>query len=379
MPKINCMNCCENISSKYGNIPEKAVARAMKRTYLKIGRNLDNLPKVYNEIINMAQKNIAKYAKCNPEDIIFAKSKEDANKICILKLAENLKPKGNNIIISQTESQEIIEICKTLENKGFTITKIPVNQYGEVDLNILERSINQKTILVSIMHTNNETGVMQPIEKIITICKNNNIIFHSDISVSFGRIPLKTKDLDSFTISSKPLGGPHGIAAAITKTNVENKTQILENNAENLAAISGFSKSITLSFNGLSREYNRITGLKAKLINKLAKNFNGIYFNGNQENTLPHIINFCVKGLEGRAQSIVEDVKNCNPAFSASAECVSVQGFSHVLRAMGLSELEAAGAVKIELNRFATDKETDKIFNILGKNLKKTKILFSLL
>ena len=371
------MNCCENILTQYGSLPEKAVVRAMKRVYLKIGRNLNNLSKINSEIISSAKKNIAKYA----EDVFFVKSKEEANRLCINSLAQKLKHRGNHIVISQVEPKEILEICYSLENQGFIITKIPVARSGGIDLNILERSLTPNTIIVSVMHTNNETGVMQPMEKIVAMCRACGAVLHSDISVSFGRIPIKTKDIDAFCISSHTVCGPQNVAAAIIKHgfSVNNDEISFDNFADNLAAIAGFSKSVSLAFHGLSREYNRIYGLRAKMMAKLSQSFNGIYFNGDDTCCLPHIINFCVKGLEGRAQSIVEDVKNCTPAFSATANCVSPQGFSHVLKAMGLSEFEAGGAVRIELNRFATAKETDKIFNILGNNLKKNKMLFSLL
>ncbi|MCQ2973482.1 MAG: aminotransferase class V-fold PLP-dependent enzyme [Bacteroidales bacterium] len=361
---------------------EKPVMRAMKRAYVKLGRHLDNRSQFVNDILESSKSIISKFAKCLNSEIYFTKSISDSNYLSILSLLEG-KNLGKHIITSVIEPRENLELFKLLENQGFFVSYIPVDKEGIIDLDTLIRSINNETCLISITHTNIETGVIQPLEKIISICQSKNIKLHSDLSSSFGRIPLKVKDIDTFTFPSNEILGPKRLSVAIIKNQVSDNLiskYCLDFSTDNIALIAGVAKACKLTFSSMSKEFNRISRLRDNLVKQLSLHFDGIYFNGLSEKSSPYIINFCVKGLEGLSQKLLIDLNQSNTIFSAQTDCISEHNEpSHVLQAMGLGDYESLGAVRIILNRLTNLKETETIYNLLRKSLNTTKSLFSLI
>ena len=341
------------------------------------------------QAINKARHTISKYINAKPEEIVFTSSGTEANNMALKGIAFANRAKGNHIIVSSIEHDCVLNTCRWLETQGFFVTYLPVDKMGFIDLDSLDKCINKKTILVSVMHANNEIGTINPIEKIGLICKEKNVYFHTDACQSFGKIPIDViKDnIDLLTINSHKIYGPKGAAALFIK----DKTTIQpilhgggqENNmrssTENIPAIVGFAKAAEISFIDFDNETNHLIQLRNKVIKRLGEEVEGIYFNGDLLQRLPNNINFCISGLEGEGIRLLLLMDEEGIALSAGSACSNNSGGnpSHVLQAIGLNQFEARGSVRISFGRFNTNEEIDLFLNILINNIKKLNSIFS--
>ena len=341
------------------------------------------------QAINKARKTISKYINAKPEEIIFTSSGTEANNMALKGVAFANRDKGNHIIVSSIEHDCILNTCHWLETQGFFVTYLPVDKSGFIELDFLDKCINKKTILVSVMHANNEIGTINPIEKIGLICKEKNVYFHTDACQSFGKLPIDViKDnIDLLTINSHKIYGSKGAAALYIK----DKTIIQallhgggqENNmrssTENIPAIVGFAKAVEICFNDFGNEVNHLLHLRKKIIERLSYEVEGIYFNGDLLHRLPNNINFCISGLEGEGIRLLLLMDEEGIALSAGSACSNNSGGnpSHVLQAIGLNQFEARGSVRISLGRYNTEEEIDIFLDILINNIKKLNSIFS--
>jgi len=317
--------------------------------------------------IQKARTIIAKHLKCEIDEVVFTASGTEANNFAIKGIAFANKHKGNHIIVSNIEHDCILNTCKWLETQGFFVTYLQVNEQGFIDLENLKRCINPKTILVSVMHVNNEIGTIQPINEIANICKQKNVYFHSDACQSFGKIPVDIQNIDLLTINSHKIYGPKGVGALIIKkgTNIQpllhggGQENGLRSSTENAAGIIGFAKAVELCFLEMETETKRIFELQRKVINYLKDNIEGIYFNGDLINRLPHNINFCISELEGESIRLLLLLDERGVAVSSGSACSSNgdNPASHVLQAIGLNQFEARGSIRISLGRYNTENE----------------------
>lgn len=339
------------------------------------------------ETIEDARAKIADHAGCQPEEIIFTSSGTESNNFALKGIAFANQGKGNHIIVSSIEHDCILNTCKWLETQGFFITYLPVNSRGMVDVERIARCINPKTILVSVMHANNEVGTLQPIDEIGRLCLQKGVYFHSDICQSFGKIPVPTNYATLLSINSHKMYGPKGIGALIVKkgTNITpllhggGQEQGLRSSTENTEGIVGFAKAVELCFSEMGNEQKRIASLQAKLIKQLSQSIEGVYFNGDLTNRLPHNLNFCIGGLEGEAIRLLLLLDEQGIAVSSGSACSSngSSHASHVLQAIGLNQLEARGSIRITLGRYNTEKDIDIFTSVLQSQIKKLNSIFS--
>ncbi|MCX6232275.1 MAG: cysteine desulfurase family protein [Bacteroidetes bacterium] len=339
--------------------------------------------------INKARKTISRCINAKAEEIVFTSSGTEANNLALKGIAFANREKGNHIIVSAIEHDCILNTCHWLETQGFFITYIPVDNTGFIDLDFLEKCINKKTILVSMMHANNEIGTINPIDKIGLLCKERNVYFHTDACQSFGKLPVDVvkENIDLLTINSHKIYGPKGAGALYIKdkTNIQallhggGQENNLRSSTENIPAIMGFAKAAELCFDDFDNEVIHLLNLRNKIIKRLSKDIEGIYFNGDLSQRLPNNINFCIKGLEGEGIRLLLLMDEDGVDLSAGSACSSNSGGnpSHVLQAIGLNQFEARGSVRISLGRFNTQEETDIFPDILINNIKKLKSIFS--
>lgn len=289
---------------------DKRVFEAMVPYFTEIYGNASSLHQFGTAVKDQIEKSrnqIAKYLKCESEELVFTSSGTEANNFAIKGIAFANRSKGNHIIISSVEHDCVLNTCKWLETQGFFVTYIPVDNKGLIDIDFLKRCINPKTILVSVMHVNNEIGTIQPISEIGKICKEHNVYFHSDACQSFGKIPVDIQNIDLLTINSHKIYGPKGVGALMIKKGTKinplfhggGQESGLRSSTENVEGIIGFAKAVELCFEEMETENKRISKLQQHLISDLSRNIEGIYFNGDLEKRLPHNINFCISGLEG--------------------------------------------------------------------------------
>ena len=344
---------------------------------------------VVKEIIQSSRKKIANYVNAKPEELIFTGSGTEANNFALKGIAFANREKGNHIIVSLIEHDCVLNACYWLEKQGFYITFLPVDKFGVIDLDLLQRCINKKTILVSVMHANNEIGTIQPIKEIGKICKNKNVYFHTDACQSFGKIPIdvEMQNIDLLTINSHKIYGPKGIGALYIRKGVKIDSLLhgggqelgLRSSTENTPAIVGFAKAAELCFDNLDNETIRLEYLRKKIVNYLSDNVEGIYFNGHPSQRLSNIINFCISGMEGEGIKILLLLDEKGIAVSAGSACSSndKSSASHVLQAIGLNQFEARGSIRISLGRFNNDDDIQNLVAMLSQTIHQLNPIFS--
>lgn len=337
--------------------------------------------------IQRARKQIADYIKCNVDELIFTASGTEANNFALKGIAFANQAKGNHIIVSSIEHDCILNTCKWLEKQGFVISYLPVEAQGLINTDTLKRYLTPQTILVSIMHVNNEIGTIQPIYEIGKVCKENNVYFHSDACQSFGKIPIDIQHVDLLTINAHKIYGPKGVGALYIKKEVNISPLLhgggqefgLRSSTENTPGIVGFAKATELCFNEMEKENKRIKSLQQKLITTLSETIEGIYFNGDLTKRIAHNINFCIGGLEGESIRLLLLLDEEGIAVSSGSACSSNgdNPASHVLQAIGLNPFEARGSVRISLGRYTTEKDIDTFINAFQKVIRQLNPIFS--
>jgi cysteine desulfurase len=342
------------------------------------------------ESLNNFRSKIAGLINAQDEEIIFTSGGTEANNLTLKGIAFANRNKGNHIIVSAIEHDCILNTCKWLETQGFFITYLPVDKDGLVDLEKLKRFINPKTILVSVMHANNEIGTVQPIEEIGKICKERNIYFHTDACQSFGKIPVDviSQNISLMSLNAHKIYGPKGVGCLCVKkdTNIipllhgGGQEFGLRSTTENIAGIAGFAKAAELCFDEMETESKRLSSLRDKIIKALQVKYNGFYINGSMTQRLPNNLNFAISGLEGETIRVLLMLDEKGIAISTGSACSNndtTKSASHVLQAIGSDQFQARGAIRVGLGRFNTEDDIDFFIEQLTDTIKQLKPIFS--
>jgi cysteine desulfurase len=321
------------------------------------------------EALENARVTLSGYIGAQPDELVFTSGGTESNNLALKGIAFANRQRGNHLIVSSIEHDCILNTCKWLEEQGFYITCLPVDDQGMVDLEFLEKAIHPKTILVSVMHANNEIGTIQPIDLIGGICRRREVYFHCDACQSFGKIPLNvnTSHIDLLTVNSHKICGPKGVGALYVKKGTRitplfhggGQEAGLRSTTENIPAIKGFEKAASLCFEDIGQEGRRLSALRDQLASWLVENYENVYFNGHEKNRLPGYLNFSFHGLEGETIRLLLLLDELGIAVSAGSACSSHHGgsASHVLQAIGLNPLEARGGIRVSMGRFTTEKD----------------------
>lgn len=342
------------------------------------------------EILDSSRRKLASLLGAEPNEIVFTSGGTEANNLALKGIAFANRSKGNHIIVSTIEHDCVLNVCKWLETQGFYITYLGVDATGVVDVNDLKKYINPKTILVSVMHANNEIGTLEPIEEIGEICKSYNVPFHSDACQSFGKIPINVNKarLSLLSINSHKIYGPKGVGALFVRKGL-NITPLFHgggqeagfrSTTENLPGIVGFVNAAELCVEGMKIESNKLLGLRNKLTNFLSENFENAYINGCAEDKLPGLLNFSFHGLEGETIRLLLLLDEQGIAVSAGSACSSndkTHNASHVLQAIGLNQFEARGSIRVSFGRFSNDQDLERFKVALTESINSLTSIFS--
>ena len=342
---------------------------------------------IAKEQVHSSRIKIAHYLGCDAEEIVFTSSGTEANNFALKGVAFANRNKGNHLIVSSIEHDCVLNTCKWLETQGFYVTYLPVDKQGLIDIDFLKRCINPKTILVSVMHVNNEMGTIQAIDEIASICKERKVYFHSDACQSFGKMPIDVRNIDLLSINSHKIYGPKGVGALMIKKGTH-LTPLLHGggqefgmrpSTENVAGIVGFAKAVELCFEEMESETKRIAEMQKMMITQLENSLEGIYFNGDLIKRIPHNINFCISGLEGESMRLLLLLDELGIAVSSGSACSSNgdNPSSHVLQAIGLNQFEARGSIRISLGRSTTEEDTHIFLSALKQIVSKLHPIFS--
>ena len=342
------------------------------------------------EILDRSRRKLASFIGAEPDEIVFTSGGTESNNLALKGIAFANRSKGNHIIVSTIEHDCVLNVCKWLETQGFYITYLPVDNTGVVDVNELKKFINPKTILVSVMHANNEIGTLETIEEIGQICKSFNVPFHSDACQSFGKIPIDVNEsgLSLLSLNSHKIYGPKGVGALYVRKGLNLVPLLhgggqeggLRSTTENLPGIVGFANAAELCIEGIKTESNRLLGLREKLTDFLFETFENVYVNGAQENKLPGLINFSLHGLEGETIRLLLLLDEKGIAVSAGSACSSndkTNNASHVLQAIGLNQFEARGGIRVSFGRYSTEEDLERFKIALTESINSLTSIFS--
>jgi len=332
------------------------------------------------QVLEESREVVAGLMKAQATEIIFTSSATESNNLALKGIAFANKDKGQHIIISSIEHPCIMESAKWLEKRGFEITRLKVDKCGLVDPEDVKKAIKKNTILVSIMHANNEIGTIEPIEEIGKICKERDVYFHTDASQSFGKIPIDVNkmNIDLLTASSHKMYGPKGAACLFIKENVKIEPLLhggghesgLRSSTVNVSAIVGFTRACKICEKEMKKEAEKQIKLRDKLIKGVLEKIEFSHLNGHPKKRLPNNTNFSFSFVEG--ESLVIQLDLLGIAGSTGSACSSAKlEPSHVLLAIGLKPQEAHGSLRLSLGRWTTEEEINKVLEILPEAIKK--------
>jgi len=308
------------------------------------------------------------------EEIVFTSGGTEADNFALCGIAWANQEKGDHIITTSIEHHAVINGCKFLERRGFKVTYLPVDEYGLVDPWEVRRAITDKTILVSIMHANNEIGTIEPIEEIGDIVKEKGIYFHTDAVQTAGHIPVDVSKLkvDSLAMSAHKLYGPKGVGALYIRRGTkivpflyggeqENRRRA---STENVPGIVGFGEACSLAQKDMGEEENRLIYLRDKLIEGILKRIKNSRLNGHPTKRLPGNVNVSVVGVEGESMLLNLDLVGIC-ASSGSACTSSILEPSHVLTAIGISPEVAHSSLRFTLGKKNNEEDVDYVLKVL--------------
>ncbi|MBE9214018.1 IscS subfamily cysteine desulfurase [Plectonema cf. radiosum LEGE 06105] len=354
---------------------DKRVVNAMLPYFTEHFGNPSSIGHIYGweaeAAVRKAREIIAQAINATPEEIIFTSGATEANNLAIKGVAEAYFSKGQHIITVQTEHNAIIDPCNYLKTLGFEITFIPVQKDGIINLKDLEKAFRDDTILVSIMAANNEIGVLQPLTEIGAMCREHNIIFHSDSAQAIGKIALDVQkmNIDLMSLTAHKIYGPKGIGALYVRRRnprVSIASQQHGGGQERgirsgtlyTPQIVGFGKAIEIALETQVTENAHLTQLRQSLWEQLSQ-LGGIHLNGHPTRRLAGNLNVSVEGIDGSALLLgLQQVM----AVSSGSACSSISTApSHVLTALGHSEKLAHASVRFGIGRFNTFEEINRV------------------
>jgi cysteine desulfurase len=324
--------------------------------------------------VSNARKTIANVINAEEDEIIFTSGGTESDNLAIKGVAYANKDKGNHIITSKIEHHAVLNTMKELEKEGFKVTYIPVDKYGQVNPKDVENAITDDTILISIMHANNEIGTIQPISQIGKIAKKNDVIFHTDAVQSFCHLPIDVDkfNVDLLSVSSHKIGGPKGVGALYVRKGIPIKPLFnggphefnKRAGTENVPGIVGFGKAAEIASKEMKKESVRLTRLRDRLINSIISSIPGVRLNGHPKNRLPNNVNFSFIGVEGEAMLLMLD--SLGIAASTGSACSSHDlSPSHVLLALDPDPVKAHGSLRFTLGHETTEEEINYVIKML--------------
>jgi cysteine desulfurase len=333
------------------------------------------------QAVDLAREQIAKLIGATAREIVFTSGATESDNLAIKGIAEMYRERGNHIITQVTEHKAVLDTCKHLEKCGYRVTYLPVKADGRIDLEDLKHTIDDKTVLVTIMAANNEIGLLQPVREIGKLCHEKGILFHTDATQIVGKAPFHViaDNVDLASLSAHKMYGPKGVGALYVRRRnprVQMAAQIdggghergLRSGTLNVPGIVGFGKACELAMQEMETEAANLRSLRDRLREKLESELDAIHVNGSMEDRLPGNLNLSFAYVE--AESLLMGVPDV--ALSSGSACTSATiEPSYVLKALGLSDDLAHSSIRFGLGRFNTQAEVDyvaaKVIDVVEK------------
>jgi cysteine desulfurase len=347
-----------------------AIFSALRREYGNPS-SVHDVGRKAHQLLESCRKSVADLLGCSPDEIIFTSGGTESNNLAILGTASQ-HGKGH-LITSAVEHPSVLEVCRHLEKNGFSVTYVGTDRKGVVDLERLKDSIREDTVLISVMHANNETGVIQPVEEIGKIAEKHGIAFHSDAAQTIGKIPFTLPDsgIDMLTVAAHKLYGPKGVGALYMRKGLTLRPLLfgaghekgLRPGTENVPGIAGLAKACLLSSRDIRLRVSHTTHLSNLLFSALKNALHDIRLNGHSTQRLPNTMNILIPGV--LSYELVGNLKD-NVALSSGSAChAGLHTPSSVLRNMGLSEADALSSLRISVGKDNTDEEMETAASLI--------------
>lgn len=329
------------------------------------------------EAVDIARNDIAALVGADPREIVFTSGATESDNLAIKGAANFYQKKGKHIITCKTEHKAVLDTCRQLEREGFEVTYLAPQPNGIIDLKQLEAAMREDTILVSIMHVNNEIGVVQDIAEIGEMCLSRGIIFHVDATQSVGKLPIDLSKLkvDLMSFSAHKVYGPMGIGALFVRRKPRIRIEAQQHGGGHergmrsgtlpVHQIAGMGEAYRIAKEEMESEAARLRSLRLRLWNGL-KDIEEVYLNGDLENGAPGILNVSFNYVEG--ESLIMALKDL--AVSSGSACTSASlEPSYVLRALGMNDELAHSSIRFSLGRFTTEEEIDYAIALVRKSI----------
>lgn len=335
-----------------------------------------------------AREKVADLIGASPQEIIFTSGGTEADNLALKGVVSALKRKEKHIITSSVEHHAVLSTCQYLEKRGVRVTYLPVDEYGRLDPGEVEEAITDETILISIIHTSNEVGTIEPISEIGEIARKFGIYFHTDAVQTIGKIPINVKKLkiDLLSLSGHKFYGPKGIGALYVRKGTRihplihggHQERRRRAGTENVAAIVGLGKAAEIASREMEKESKYVISLRNRLEEKIREKIDYIHLNGHPTQRLPNTLNISFKFIEGESLILNLDLKGIAASTGSACTSESLEP-SHVLSAMGIPPEVAQGSIRFSLGRDNSKEEIDytveNLVEIVGR-LRKMSPLF---
>lgn len=337
------------------------------------------------QAVEKARQQIAALISADPREIIFASGATEGNNIAIKGIAAMHAERGKHIITQATEHKAVIDPCKYLEQHGFRVTFLGVDRYGRIDLNELADAISDETILVSIMHGNNEIGTLQPIAEIGKLCREREVFFHTDACQTFGKVPIDVSGMGIhlLTLSAHKIYGPKGVGAMyVRRKNPRVRCEPvlhggghergMRSGTLNVPGIVGLGRAAELCQQQMDSEAARLAALRDRLQDGIMTQLDEVFLNGHPTERTPTTVNLSFAYIEG--ESLMMSMKDV--AVSSGSACTSASlEPSYVLRALGIGDELAHSSIRFSVGRFNTADEIDYVVETVVAAVKKLRAM----
>ena len=355
----------------------KEVAKAMMPCFTEIYGNPSSLHSFgldARDVVEASRHKIAAFINASEDEIVFTGSGTESDNTVIKGIAGALKEKGNHIITTAIEHHAIHEPLQFLEKQGFKVTYLPNDETGLVDPDDLKKAITDKTILVSIMHANNEIGTIEPVKDLGAVCREAGVVFHTDAVQTFGHLPIDVMDMnvDLLSASAHKLYGPKGVGLLYIRKGVK-LTPLLHGGDQerrrrastlNVPGIAGFSQAVELAEKEMLSESVRLTALRDRFIRELLEMVPESRLNGHPVLRLPNNVNISFAYIEGESMLLNLDMEGIAASTGSACTSSSLEP-SHVLTACGLPQVLAHGSLRFTTGRGTTKEEIDHVIKVL--------------
>ena len=324
--------------------------------------------------VDLAREKVAHLIGADPREIVFTSGGTEADNLAVRGVAGASKTKGKHIITTSIEHHAVLHTCETLERAGFTLTYVGCDKYGMVDPEEIRAAIEPETILISVMHGQNEVGTIEPVAEIGRIAKEKGILFHTDAVQSAGKTPINVNDLnvDLLTLSGHKIYGPKGVGAIYIRKGTKVLPAVtggthergLRAGTENVAGIVGFGEACHLAEKELPTEPARLTALRDRMIKGILASVPDSILNGHPTQRLAHNVNISVKYVEGESMLLNLDLLGIGASSGSACTSGSLEP-SHVLLSMGLPHELAHGSLRMTLGKSTASQDVDYVVEAL--------------